>query len=66
MKKSCKGCYAAETGGHPMAGKSYGCMLGYKTDGEGHSKEECPKPDSWKKLSKLERRKENADEEVLL
>lgn len=49
-----------------MAGKSYGCMLGYKTDGEGHPKEECPKPDSWKKLSKLERRKENADEEVLL
>ncbi|MCX4341759.1 MAG: hypothetical protein OSJ72_19280 [Lachnospiraceae bacterium] len=66
MKKSCKGCYAAETGGHPMAGKPYGCVLGYQTDGEGKPKEECPKPDSWKKLGRLVKGKENADEEILL
>ncbi len=49
-----------------MAGKPYGCVLGYQTDGEGKPKEECPKPDSWKKLGRLVKGKENADEEILL
>lgn len=52
MNKNCKGCYAADTGGHPMSGDAHGCTLGYKTDGEGHPQEECPKPKSWKQLNK--------------
>lgn len=64
-EKKCKGCYAAETGGHPMSGEPYGCALGYETDGDGHPKEECPKPDSWKKLSRLVK-KENEDDEISL
>lgn len=44
MNKTCKGCYAANTGGHPMSGEAHGCTLGYKTDGNGHPAEECPKP----------------------
>lgn len=55
MNKTCKGCYAAETDGHPLSGESYGCVLGYKTDGNGHPKEDCPKPKSWKKLHEAER-----------
>lgn len=51
MNKTCKGCYAAETGGHPMHGEPYGCNLNYKTDGEGHPLEECPKPKSWRQLN---------------
>ncbi len=46
MKKTCKGCYAVETGGHPMSGDPHGCNLGYKTDVQGHPQEECPKPTS--------------------
>lgn len=52
MNKTCKGCYAADTGGHPMSGEAHGCTLGYKTDGEGHPQEECPKPKSWKQYKK--------------
>lgn len=58
MNKTCKGCYAADTGGHPRCGEPCGCNLGYKTDGQGHPKEECPKPKSWKQLKK-ESPKEN-------
>ena len=43
IKKTCKGCYAAKTGGHPLSGEPYGCELGYKTDGEGHPREDAPK-----------------------
>lgn len=50
MKRNCKGCYAADTGSHPLSGISNGCSLGYATDKEGHPKEECPKPTSWKQL----------------
>ena len=56
MNKTCKGCYAAETGGHPMSGDAYGCTLGYKTDGSGHPQEECPKPKSWKQLNRSEKK----------
>jgi hypothetical protein len=52
MKKTCKGCYAAETGGHPLCGEPRGCSLGYRTDNEGNPMEECPKPKSWKALKK--------------
>ena len=55
MNKTCKGCYAAETDGHPLSGESYGCVLGYKTDGNGHPKEDYPKPKSWKKLHEAEK-----------
>lgn len=37
--KTCKNCYAAETGAHPMSGQAHGCTLGYKTDGQGHALE---------------------------
>lgn len=57
IKKQCKGCYAAETGAHPMVGSPRGCRLGYKTDGKGHPQEECPKPKSWKQLQKEEKKK---------
>lgn len=53
MNKTCKGCYAAMTGGYPLCGEPYGCELGYKTDGKGHPQEECPKPKSWKQLKKI-------------
>lgn len=49
MKKTCKGCYAAKTGMHPLEGEPHGCDLGYKTDKKGHPLEECPKPKSWTK-----------------
>ncbi len=49
MKKTCKGCYAAKTGKHPLEGEPHGCELGYKTDKKGHPLEECPKPKSWTK-----------------
>lgn len=52
MNRTCKGCYAAETGGHPMQGNPRGCSLNYKTDGEGHPREECPKPKSWSELKR--------------
>lgn len=52
MNRTCKGCYAAETGGHPMQGNPRGCSLNYKTDGEGHPREECPKPKSWNELKR--------------
>lgn len=52
MKKTCKGCYAAETGQHPLGGNPHGCKLGYKTNGDGRPLEECPKPTSWRKLEK--------------
>ena len=61
MNKTCKGCYAADTGAHPMCGDAHGCTLGYKTDGEGHPQEECPKPKSWKEYKKYE--KAQIDEE---
>lgn len=35
MNKTCKGCYAAITGSHPMTGNPHGCELGYNTDGNG-------------------------------
>ena len=53
MKKQCKGCYAADTGMHPLSGEVHGCKLSYKTDGNGHPQEDCPKPTSWAKLRKL-------------
>ncbi len=56
MKKTCKGCYAAETGGHPMQGNPHDCNLGYQTDGKGKPLEECPKPSSWKQLKKCEKK----------
>ena len=56
MKKTCKGCYAAKTGGHPMQGIPHGCNLGYQTDGKGKPMEECPKPPSWKQLKKCEQK----------
>lgn len=59
IKKTCKGCYAAGTGSHPKIGKSHGCILRFQTDGQGHPKEECPKPKTWKQLKRIE--KEKAD-----
>lgn len=53
--KTCKNCYAAKTGAHPMSGQAHGCTLGYKTDGQGHALENCPKPTSWKQLKKVEK-----------
>lgn len=53
MKRDCRGCYAADTGQHPLTGEAKGCCLGYKTDGAGHPAEECPKPKSWKSFYKL-------------
>lgn len=53
--KSCKNCYAAQTGTHPLQGKPYGCVLGYKTDGAGKAVEICPKPKSWKELFRLQK-----------
>lgn len=52
MKQSCKNCYAAETGGHPLCGESKGCTLGYKTY-NGKPMEECPKPKTWKELERV-------------
>ena len=52
IKKTCKGCYAADTGAHPLCGVTTGCVLGFHTDGNGHPQEECPKPKSWKALRK--------------
>lgn len=59
MNRTCKGCYAAITGAHPMQGKPHGCDLGYKTDGEGHPREECPKPKSWVAYGNCVCREEN-------
>lgn len=56
MNKTCKGCYAAETGGHPLHGDPRGCDLGYKTDGKGHPEEECPKPKSWRQHGQAKRK----------
>lgn len=56
MKKTCKGCLAAETCGHPLSGEPYGCTLGYKTE-DGKPLEECPKPKSWKALSRAENKR---------
>lgn len=56
MKKQCKGCYAAVTGGHPLSGEAHGCELNYKTDGNGHPQEECPKPTSWAQLKRVLKR----------
>ena len=58
MKKTCKGCYAAKTGGHPLQGEPHGCELGYKTDKKGHPLEECPKPKSWTKRFQVKGKKE--------
>lgn len=55
MKKTCKGCYAAITGVHPLQGEPHGCTLGYKTNGCGGPTEECPKPKSWKELSRCQK-----------
>lgn len=52
MKKTCKGCYAAQTGGHPLSGEPHGCDLGYQTDGNGKPLADCPKPTSWKQFKK--------------
>lgn len=51
MNKTCKGCYAAETGVHPLSGQAYGCKLGYRTNGKGKPLANCPKPKSWRQLS---------------
>jgi hypothetical protein len=59
MKKSCKGCYAAITGQHPLSGEPYGCELGYQTDGFGHPKDECPKPKSWNAVKSAEKMKKS-------
>lgn len=55
MYKMCKGCYAADTGRHPMQGTPNGCSLGYKTNGQGKPLEECPKPKSWSQLYKIQK-----------
>ena len=57
IKKSCKGCYAAVTDGHPKYGEAHGCSLDYRTNGKGVPMEECPKPKSWKELKREERAK---------
>lgn len=56
MNKTCKNCYAAITGGHPLCGVPHGCELGYKTDGNGHPVEECPKPKSWRAFKNLQKK----------
>lgn len=56
MKKTCKNCYAAETGSHPLSGSPHGCQLGYKTDGSGKPLEDCPKPKSWRQLKSSEKK----------
>lgn len=56
MNKTCKGCYAAITGGHPLCGEPHRCELGYKIDGKGHPIEICPKPKSWKALKRLQQK----------
>ena len=53
MYKKCKGCYAADTGMHPLQGTPKGCVLGFKTDGQGKPLEECPKPKSWAQLKNV-------------
>lgn len=53
MYKTCKGCYAAVTGNHPMIGQPYDCELGYKMDEKGTPLENCPKPKSWKQYNKI-------------
>ncbi len=58
MKKTCKGCYAAITGAHPLQGEPHGCELGYQTDGKGKPMEDCPKPSSWRNLEKADRKAE--------
>ena len=55
MNRTCKGCYAADTGCHPGQGVPKGCTLKYKTDGHGKPLEECSKPKSWKQLIKLQK-----------
>lgn len=52
-RKMCKGCYAADTGSHPLSGIPRDCLLGYKTDGQGKALEECPKPKLWKELKRI-------------
>lgn len=52
MNRTCKGCYAAKSGGHPLQGTPNGCRLGYNTDGHGKPLEECPKPKSWRAAGK--------------
>ncbi|MBR1694813.1 MAG: hypothetical protein IJ709_05370 [Selenomonas sp.] len=59
IKKTCKGCYAVETDGHPKFGEPHGCILGFQTDGQGHPKEECPKPKTWKQLKRIEKEKQD-------
>ncbi len=56
MKRSCKGCYAAVTGAHPLYGEPHECELGFKNDKKGHPLVECPKPNSWSKLDDCKRR----------
>jgi len=58
MKKTCKGCYAAYTGGHPLSGDPCGCTLKYNTDKAGHPMEECPKPKSWRQLNSAKEKEE--------
>lgn len=41
-----------------MSGDAKGCDLGYKTDGNGHPEEECPKPKSWKQLKQSKKKGE--------
>lgn len=55
MNKKCKGCYAADTGMHPLHGTPKGCTLGFKTDGQGKPLEECPKPKSWMQLKNVQK-----------
>ena len=41
-----------------MSGEAHGCTLRYKTDGNGHPAEECPKPKSWKQMNKSKKKGE--------
>ncbi len=53
MKKTCRNCFAAETGAHPLEDRPItGCRLGYKNE-DGKPLEDCPKPQSWKQLNRI-------------
>ena len=59
MKKTCKGCYAADKGLYNDNRNSIiGCTLGYRTI-NGMPNEECPKPKSKRQFLKLKYQKEN-------
>lgn len=61
MRRNCKGCYARDTGEHPLADGAQGCTLGYDVgweNGKQYPKEDCPKPKSWKLLKKANKKGE--------